>query len=94
MTPDPNPLRHQRPGIGDQGLGIRDWREPGLSEYVIHLMQGIIEEVIRWFGYGMLKLATFGFYRGGQPQDELAEGAVGLGIMIGSTYLFYVLLQQ
>ena len=57
-------------------------------------MQEIIEEVIRWFGYGTLKLATFGFYHGGRPHDELVEGAVGLGIIIASTYLFYVLLSM
>jgi hypothetical protein len=52
-------------------------------------MQDLIEGTIRWFGYGALKLTTLGIYRGGRPQDEVPEGAVGLGIIIGSTYLAY-----
>jgi hypothetical protein len=56
-------------------------------------MQGVIEEITRWLGYGAFWLATFGRYRGGGTGDRLAEGAVGLGIIVGSAYLFYVFSQ-
>jgi hypothetical protein len=57
-------------------------------------MQHVIEEMIRWLGYGALRLATFGRYRGGGREDRLAEGAVGFGIIVGSAYLLYVVLAQ
>jgi hypothetical protein len=53
-------------------------------------MQRAIEEIIRWLGYGAFWLITFGRYRGGGRDDRLAEGAVGLGIIVGCAYLFYV----
>jgi hypothetical protein len=57
-------------------------------------MQDLIEEIIRWLGYGAFWLATFSRYRGGGREDRLAEGAVGLGIIVGSTYLVYLVLGQ
>jgi hypothetical protein len=57
-------------------------------------MQEVIEEIVRWLGYGALQLVTFGRYRGGGRDDRLAEGAVGFGIIVGSAYLFYVVLGQ
>ena len=57
-------------------------------------MQHVIEEIVRWLGHGAFWLATFGRYRGGGRDDRLAEGAVGLGIIVGAAYLFYVVLGQ
>jgi hypothetical protein len=57
-------------------------------------MQDVIEEIIRWLGYGALWLVTLGRYRGGGREDRIAEGAVGLGIIVGSTYLVYLVLGQ
>jgi hypothetical protein len=56
-------------------------------------MQDVIEEIVRWLGYGAFWLATFGRYRGGGREDRLAEGAVGLGIIVGFAYLLYVVLE-
>ena len=37
-------------------------------------MQFLIEDAVRWFGFGLLRIVTFGRYRGGRPSDQLAEG--------------------
>ena len=50
-------------------------------------MQAIIEEAVRMLGWGALKLATLGRYRGFEP-DGLAEGAIGLGILIAFVIWF------
>jgi hypothetical protein len=55
-------------------------------------MQDVIEEIVRWLGYGAFWLTTLGRYRGGGRQDRLAEGAVGLGIIVGFANLLYVVL--
>jgi hypothetical protein len=54
-------------------------------------MQRLIEDGIRGLGWIALKLVTLGHYRGGREQDRLSEGAVGLGIIVGSAALFYTL---
>ena len=54
-------------------------------------MQEVIEEVVRWLGWGALRIATLGRYRGGTDQDRLPEGAIGLGIVIAAAYVFYLL---
>jgi hypothetical protein len=54
-------------------------------------MQDVINDGIRWLGYGALMLATLGRYRGGRQQDELVEGGVGLGLIVlisGTAYAF------
>jgi len=53
-------------------------------------MQELVEELIRWVGYGGLRLVTLGRYRGGTENDRLSEGAVGFGIVIGFAYLTYL----
>ena len=50
-------------------------------------MQELIEEVVRWFGYVVLKALTFGSYTGGGSSDRLPEGACGLGVIALVTYL-------
>jgi hypothetical protein len=55
-------------------------------------MQDVIEELIRWLGCGAFWLVTFGRYRGGRREDRLAEGAVGLGVIVGCAYVLYVVL--
>jgi len=54
-------------------------------------MQDIIEELIRWLGYAILRFVTFGRYRGGTQDDRLPEGAVGLCVVVGLVYLTYAL---
>ena len=54
-------------------------------------MQDVVEEAVRWLGWGALKIVTFGRYRGGADRDRLPEGALGLGIVIAAAYAFYVL---
>ena len=52
-------------------------------------MQGIIEELLRWIGYAALRVLTFGRYRGGAEEDRLAEGAIGLAIVLLIAYVGY-----
>lgn len=52
-------------------------------------MQGVIEEVVRWVGWGALRLVTLGRYRGGADDDRLSEGVIGLVIVIGVACVFY-----
>lgn len=47
-------------------------------------MQGIIEEIVRWIGWVALKVLTLGRYRGGEASDAVAEGGVGLGLIVAS----------
>ena len=54
-------------------------------------MQDLIEELIRWIGSGVLRLITFGQYRGGGRDDRLHEGAVGFGIVVVVSYAAYAL---
>ena len=52
-------------------------------------MQDVIEDIIRWLGWAALKLLTVGRYRGGQPADTLAEGAIGFGLIVAVAILAY-----
>ena len=52
-------------------------------------MQDVIEELIRGIGYGVLRLVTWGRYRGGRPTDRLFEGALGLGLILASAFVVY-----
>ena len=52
-------------------------------------MQGVIEELVRWFGYAALRVLTFGRYRGGTEEDRVAEGAIGLAIVLLIAYVVY-----
>ncbi len=52
-------------------------------------MQQIVEEVDRWFGFGVPKILTLGRYRGGGRSDELPEGAIGLAVIIATPYVVY-----
>ncbi len=54
-------------------------------------MQDVVEEMVRGLGWGALKMATLGRYRGGGQRDRLSEGAIGLAIVIASAYVFFVL---
>jgi hypothetical protein len=54
-------------------------------------MQQLIEELIRGVGYVVLRLATFGRYRGGGETDRLAEGAIGFGLILAAGFVFYTL---
>jgi hypothetical protein len=53
-------------------------------------MQGILEELIRWTGYGALRAVSFGRYRGGRPEDMHLEGAAGLGIALLLMFAVYL----
>ena len=55
-------------------------------------MQQIIEEVVRWLGFAILRAATLGRYRGGKDTDRLSEGAIGLGAVIGTAFLVFALM--
>lgn len=50
-------------------------------------MQELIEQVIRWFGYVVLRAVTLGRYTGGTSSDELTEGALGLVLIALVTYV-------
>lgn len=52
-------------------------------------MQVLIEEAIRWIGYVVLRLLTFGRYRGGSEADRLPGGAVGLAAIAVVVYVSY-----
>ena len=52
-------------------------------------MQELIGEAFRLVGWGALRLVTLGRYRS-DPKDPLFEGAIGLLVMIGASYLCYV----
>ena len=52
-------------------------------------MQDVIEDIIRWLGWALLKLLTLGRYRGGQPADALAEGSVGFVLIVAVAILVY-----
>lgn len=52
-------------------------------------MQDLIEEAIRWIGYAVLRVVTFGRYRGGTEADRLPEGAVGLAAIALIAYVGY-----
>ena len=53
-------------------------------------MQDVVEELIRWIGYGALWVVTLGRYRGGTGDDRLPEGAAGMVVVFGVIYLTYV----
>jgi hypothetical protein len=52
-------------------------------------MQILIEEVVRWFGYFMLRAVTLGRYIGGTSSDAVHEGALGLALIALATYIVY-----
>lgn len=52
-------------------------------------MQGILEELIRWTGYGALRAVSFGRYSGGRPEDSHVEGAAGFGIILLVMFAIY-----
>ena len=49
-------------------------------------MQEVLEELVRWIGYAVLRLVTLGRYKGGGREDRLREGALGLGLLAAVTY--------
>jgi hypothetical protein len=50
-------------------------------------MQILIEELVRWVGYGVLRVVTLGRYTGGTSSDHLREGALGLALIALLTYV-------
>ena len=52
-------------------------------------MEVVIEELIRWVGYAVLRIATLGRYAGGTSSDHLREGALGLVLIALVTYVVY-----
>ena len=52
-------------------------------------MQELLAELIRWLGYGVLRIATMGRYKGGSSGDELREAAFGLAVIATVTYVIY-----
>ena len=56
-------------------------------------MQQIIEEVVRWLGFGILRVVTLGRYRGGKESDQLPEGAIGLAAIIGTAFVVFGLMR-
>lgn len=51
------------------------------------MMQALIEELVRWIGYAVLRLVTLGRYAGGTSNDHLLEGALGLALIALVTYV-------
>ena len=56
------------------------------------LAEGIIECGLQGIGWGVLKVVTFGRYRGFQPEDILFEGLVGFATVSLVFYGAYRLL--
>ena len=54
-------------------------------------MQILIEESIRLIGYAMLRLVTWGAYKGGTSEDCLREGAFGLVLIVAVTFVVYTI---
>ena len=54
-------------------------------------MQELIEEAVRAIGWGALRLLTLGRYRGGRAGDRLAEGAIGLAVVLVLMYAGYAM---
>ena len=52
-------------------------------------METIIESGLQVIGWALLKIITFGRYRGFTAQDTLREGAVGLGALGAFGYGVY-----
>ena len=50
-------------------------------------MQILIEELVRWVGYAVLRVVTLGRYTGGTSSDHLLEGALGLALIALITYV-------
>ena len=50
-------------------------------------MQELFAELVRWFGYVVLRAVTLGRYTGGTSSDELPEGALGLILIALLTYV-------
>jgi hypothetical protein len=50
-------------------------------------MEGLIEELIRWLGYAVLRIVTLGRYAGGTSNDHLREIALGLVLIALVTYV-------
>ena len=47
----------------------------------------LIEELVRWVGYAVLRIVTLGRYAGGTSSDHLREGALGLVLIALVTYI-------
>ena len=50
-------------------------------------MEVLIEELIRWLGYAVLRIVTLGRYAGGTSNDHLREIALGLVLIALVTYV-------
>jgi hypothetical protein len=50
-------------------------------------MQILIEELVRWFGYVVLRVVTLGRYTGGTNSDYVIEGGFGLALIALITYV-------
>lgn len=50
-------------------------------------MQELAAELVRWFGYVVLRVVTLGRYTGGTSGDEVREGAFGLVLLALVTYV-------
>ena len=50
-------------------------------------MEALIEELVRWFGYAVLRVVTLGRYTGGTSSDHLREVALGLALTALITYV-------
>ena len=51
------------------------------------MAQALIEELVRWIGYAVLRIVTLGRYAGGTSNDQLLEGALGLALIALVTYV-------
>jgi hypothetical protein len=56
------------------------------------LIETIIESGLQAIGWAVLKVVTFGRYRGFQPEDMVREGAVGLAALAAVGYGLFRLL--
>ena len=54
-------------------------------------MEVLIEESIRLLGYAMLRVVTWGTYKGGTNEDRLREGAFGLVLIVAVTFVVYTI---
>ena len=52
------------------------------------IVEGVIQDGIRWLGVVVLKLVTLGRYRSDESR-LLIEGGTGVAFIVGVTWIFY-----
>ena len=52
-------------------------------------MQGLLQDLVRGLGWGVLKVVTAGRYKSTGSGAELFEGTVGLLVLAGASWIAY-----